>query len=308
MNRTPLTLLAALTAAGLLTLSACGGDPLAEDTTGSGGTGGGGGDTIVIGSQAYYSNEIIAEAYAQALEAAGESVDRQYQIGQREVYLPEIEAGEIDLFPEYSGPLLQYWESDTPARQGEEVYSALQEAMPDGLRALAQAPATDQDSYVVTREFAEQHDLTTIADLAEVDEDLTLGANSEAENRPNGPQGIKEAYGIDVGFSPIEDSGGPLTVKALEDGDIQLAIVYTADPSITENDLVVLEDPEGLFLTSQVVPIAGENVSEDAAAVVDEVSAALTTEALRDLNARSVTDELPSSTIAGDWLTEEGLL
>lgn len=308
MNRTPLTLLAALTAAGLLTLSACGGDPLAEDTTGSGDTGGGGGDTIVIGSQAYYSNEIIAEAYAQALEAAGESVDRQYQIGQREVYLPEIEAGEIDLFPEYSGPLLQYWESDTPARQGEEVYSALQEAMPDGLRALAQAPATDQDSYVVTREFAEQHDLTTIADLAEVDEDLTLGANSEAENRPNGPQGIKEAYGIDVGFSPIEDSGGPLTVKALEDGDIQLAIVYTADPSITENDLVVLEDPEGLFLTSQVVPIAGENVSEDAAAVVDEVSAALTTEVLRDLNARSVTDELPSSTIAGDWLTEEGLL
>lgn len=308
MNRTPLTLLAALTAAGLLTLSACGGDPLAEDTTGSGGTGGGGGDTIVIGSQAYYSNEIIAEAYAQALEAAGESVDRQYQIGQREVYLPEIEAGEIDLFPEYSGPLLQYWESDTPARQGEEVYSALQEAMPDGLRALAQAPATDQDSYVVTREFAEQHDLTTIADLAEVDEDLTLGANSEAENRPNGPQGIKEAYGIDVGFSPIEDSGGPLTVKALEDGDIQLAIVYTADPSITENDLVVLQDPEGLFLTSQVVPIAGENVSEDAAAVVDEVSAALTTEVLRDLNARSVTDELPSSTIAGDWLTEEGLL
>ena len=308
MNRTPLTLLAALTAAGLLTLSACGGDPLAEDTTGSGGTGGGGGDTIVIGSQAYYSNEIIAEAYAQALEAAGESVDRQYQIGQREVYLPEIEAGEIDLFPEYSGPLLQDWESDTPARQGEEVYSALQEAMPDGLRALAQAPATDQDSYVVTREFAEQHDLTTIADLAEVDEDLTLGANSEAENRPNGPQGIKEAYGIDVGFSPIEDSGGPLTVKALEDGDIQLAIVYTADPSITENDLVVLEDPEGLFLTSQVVPIAGENVSEDAAAVVDEVSAALTTEVLRDLNARSVTDELPSSTIAGDWLTEEGLL
>lgn len=308
MNRTPLTLLAALTAAGLLTLSACGGDPLAEDTTGSGGTGGGGGDTIVIGSQAYYSNEIIAEAYAQALEAAGESVDRQYQIGQREVYLPEIEAGEIDLFPEYSGPLLQYWESDTPARQGEEVYTALQEAMPDGLRALAQAPATDQDSYVVTREFAEQHDLTTIADLAEVDEDLTLGANSEAENRPNGPQGIKEAYGIDVGFSPIEDSGGPLTVKALEDGDIQLAIVYTADPSITENDLVVLEDPEGLFLTSQVVPIAGENVSEDAAAVVDEVSAALTTEVLRDLNARSVTDELPSSTIAGDWLTEEGLL
>ena len=75
------------------------------------------GDTIVIGSQDYYSNEIIAEAYAQALEAGGIKVQRDFRIGQREGYLPEIESGKIDLFPEYTGPLLQVWKSSSRVPQ-----------------------------------------------------------------------------------------------------------------------------------------------------------------------------------------------
>src|SRR5699024_1300045 len=78
------------------------------------------------------------------------------------------------------------------------------------------------DSYVVTQEFADEWDLETVEDLDKVTEPLTLGANSEAESRPNGPEGLAETYGIEVGFSPIEDSGGPLTVKALQDGDVQM--------------------------------------------------------------------------------------
>ncbi len=298
---TRITLSAALAIAAL-TLSACGADPLEE-----GGEASADPQAIVIGSQDYYSNEIIAEAYAQALEAAGETVDRQFRIGQREVYLPEIEAGTIDLFPEYTGPLLQYWEPETQARKGDEVYAALAAAMPEGLRALDQAPATDQDSYVVTREFAKRWDLKTIDDLARVDEPLTMGANSEAENRPNGPQGLKEVYGVDADFTPIEDGGGPLTVKALTDGDVQLAIIYTADPSISKNDLVSLEDPRGLFLASHVVPVASDAIDDSAAEVVDEVSAKLTTGELMELNSRSTEDKLPAADIVGDWLSENGL-
>lgn len=288
-----------LAAAATLALGACGSDPLTE--------GGDDGGTIVIGSQDYYSNEIVAEIYAQALEADGHEVERQFRIGQREAYVPEIESGAIDLFPEYSGPLLQFWEPDTEARLTDDVYAALEEATPDGLRVLDQAEATDQDSYVVTREFAEKWDLTTIADLADVDEKLTLGANSEAESRPNGPQGLKDAYGVSVGFAPIEDGGGPLTVKALKDGDVQLAIIYTGDPSIRKNDLVVLEDTEGLFLASHLVPVASDDVDEDAAATIDEVSAAMSPETLLELNQRSVDEELPAKTIAADWLAEVGL-
>ena len=304
MHRRTVPLSAALLA-GALALAGCsGGDPLADEPAASEPPG----DTIVIGSQDYYSNEIIAEIYAQALEAADYTVDRQFRIGQREVYLPEIEAGSIDLLPEYTGNLLQYWEPDTEARLSEDVYEALAAATPDGLRVLAQSPATDQDSYTVTREFAEEWDLETIEDLAGVTEPLTLGSNSEAETRPYGPDGLAEVYGIeDVAFTPIEDGGGPLTVKALRDGSIQLAIIYTADPSLRENDLVSLEDTKGIFLASHVVPLASDRVDAGAEEVIDGISAAMSPEDLVELNARSVQEELPAEDIARDWLDEQGI-
>ncbi|WP_418059629.1 glycine betaine ABC transporter substrate-binding protein [Pimelobacter simplex] len=287
-----------------LALTACGGgdsDPLSSGDKD--------GKTIVIGSQEYYSNEIVAEAYAQALEAADIKVERSFKIGQREAYLPEIEAGKIDLFPEYSGPLLQVWEPDTKARLADDVYAELVKvAEAKGLNVLDQSPAADQDSYVVTRAFAEKYGLETIDDLAKVTEPMTFGANSEAENRPNGPKGLKDTYGVSVKFTPIEDGGGPLTVKALKDGDIQLAIIYTGDPSIKKNDLVTLQDTKGLFLASNLVPIASDNVDDKAAGIINKVSAAMSTEDLVDLNARSIDEQLPAATIAKDWLDKEGLL
>lgn len=306
MARFALSLVVPLAAG--LALAGCGGaDPLATDPPEESGASTEPAAAIVVGSQDYYSNEIVAEIYAQALEAGGFEVDRQLRIGQREAYLPEIEAGTIDLFPEYTGPLLQYWAPDSEARLSEDVFAELQEVVPDGLRVLAQSDATDQDSYVVTRAFAEEWDLATIADLANVTTPLTLGANSEAETRPNGPLGLAEKYGLEVGFTPIEDGGGPLTVKALQDGDIQLAIVYTADPSIAQNDLVSLEDNEGLFLASHLVPLASDDVTTEAAAIIDGVSAAMSPDELIALNNRSVTEQLPAADIAADWLTEEGL-
>jgi osmoprotectant transport system substrate-binding protein len=299
--------LGALGATGLLLVGCASADPLEQGET-TAPSASGGATTLVVGSQDYYSNEIIAELYAQALEGAGYTIDRQLRIGQREVYLPEIESGAIDLFPEYTGPLLQVWADEPPQRESEEVYDALVEAAPEGITILDQAPATDQDSYVVTREFAEQYDLTTVADLANVDVPLTMGANSEAENRPNGPQGLAEVYGIEVGFTPIEDSGGPLTVRALQDGDVQLAILYTAQPEIAENDLVVLEDTEGLFLSSNVVPVASDRVDEQAQEIVNGISAALTSDELIELNRRSTVEQSPAADIAASWLEEQGLL
>ena len=305
-SKNRLTALAALAVTSAFVLTACGTDssPLEDDATSDAS----GDETIVIGSQDYYSNEIIAETYAQALENAGYDVDRQFRIGQREAYLPEIEAGEIDLFPEYSGPVLQYWEPDTEARLPDDVFAALEEAAPEGLNVLDQSPATDQDSYVITQEFADEWGIENVEDLSKVTDPMTLGANSEAESRPNGPKGLEETYGIEVGFAPIEDSGGPLTVKALKDGDVQLAIIYTADPSIESNNLVSLEDTKGLFLSSNVVPLASDKVDDKAAEVINEVSAAMSPEDLVSLNNRSVTEQLPAADIAKDWLEEKGLV
>ena len=263
--------------------------------------------TIIVGSQDYYSNEILAEVYAQALEGSGFQVERQLRIGQREVYMPEIEAGAIDVFPEYTSNLLQYLDQNASAHTSQEVYDALATALPMGLRALDQSPATDQDSYVVTSTFAAEHSVTSIGDLAGAGP-LVLGGNSELETRPYGPMGLAQTYGVTVSFTPIEDSGGPLTIKALKDGDIQLANIYSSDPALAEGTLTVLEDPDGLFLASHVVPLASSRVGEDAAAVINRVSAAMDAEDLVEMNRASTVEQKSASQIAHDWLISEGLL
>ncbi|UOE44888.1 ABC transporter substrate-binding protein [Agromyces larvae] len=298
--------LAAVAVGAVVALAGCAtSDPLDE---GSGTGAEGSSETIVIGSQAYYSNEIIAEIYAQALEANGFTVDRQFQIGQREVYLPEIEAGKIDLFPEYTGNLLQFYEPDTEARTSDDVFAALQDALPDGLRVLDQSPATDQDSYNVTKAFSDANGVTSLEDLAGVSTPLTLGGNAELETRPYGPKGLKEVYGVEVGFTAIEDSGGALTVKALVDDQVQLVNIYSADPNIKTNDLVTLDDPKGLFLASNVVPLVSEKITDEIADIINEVSAALTAADLVALNDQSVNQQRNADDIAAEWLESKGLV
>ncbi len=299
--RTRVASLAALIAVAGLALAGCASsNPLdtPSDESSEGST-----DTIVIGSQAYYSNEIIAEIYAQALEGADFTVERSFNIGQRDAYLPSLESGEISLFPEYSGNLLQFFDAETEARSPEDVYAALGEALPDGLTVLDQSTASDQDSYTVTREFAEKYDLTTIADLANVDEALTLGGPPELAERPYGPTGLKDVYGIDVEFSGT----GETTVEELVAGTVNVANVYTADPRIQTEDLVVLEDPEALFLASNVVPVVSDSIADEIADVINPVSAALTPEGLVALNVKSTVDKQSAADIAAAWLEENGL-
>lgn len=259
--------------------------------------------TIVIGSQAYYSNEIIAEIYAQALEGAGFTVKRQFNIGQRDAYIPQLESGAITLFPEYSGNLLQFFEPDTTARSAEDVYAALQSALPDNLTVLDQSTASDQDSYTVTSAFAQQWGLTSISDLSKVTEPLTLGGPPELAQRPYGPTGLKSTYGIDVAFSATGDT----TVDALLAGTVNVANVFTADPRIQTKDLVVLKDPKSLFLASNVVPVVSKDVAGDIADVINKVSAALTPEGLVSLNVQSTVDQASAPDIAKKWLAAQGL-
>ena len=262
------------------------------------------GETIVVGSQDYYSNEIFAEIYAQALEAKGYKIERQMKIGQREVYMPEVRSGSIDVFPEYTGNLLQYIDSKASVTAPEPVYRALEKKLPRELTVLNQAPAADQDSYVVTAKFASENGIRTVGDLAKVKGRLVLGGNSELESRP---KGLKSAYGVDVSFTPIEDSGGPLTIKSLREGRAQVVDLYSGNPELSTGEFVVLQDPKNLFLSSHVVPLVSSKLPVRAAKILDGVSAKLTSEDLRAMNARSVKSGQPASKIAKDWLKGKGL-
>jgi osmoprotectant transport system substrate-binding protein len=260
-------------------------------------------ETIVIGSQAYYSNEIVAEAYAQALEAAGYTVERSFSLGQRDVYVPAIVAGEVDLFPEYTGNLLQYFNPEASETEANAVYEALVAALPEGLSALAMSPATDQDSYNVTQEFAAANNLTSIADLANLGS-VTLGGAPELAERPYGPQGLLAVYGVTVEFLATGDT----TVESLVAGEVDMANVYSADPRINQLGLVTLSDPEGLFLSSNLVPIASEALDQGARDAVNAVSSAMSADGLVAMNVRSVEEQLSAAQIAEDWLRSEGLI
>ena len=311
--------------AGLLALSACSDtDPFAVDQASGGYSGG----PIIIGSQQYYSNEIIAELYAQMMEKTGLSVTRQYQIGQREVYLPELEAGKIHVIPEYGGNLLEYYSKTsasggptattatvtataTPSRAAGDTASiqdALLRTLPHSLTVLNPAEATDQDSLTVTKATAQAHSLTSIGDLASLGRPVTIAANSEFTTRPYGPKGLKAVYGVDASVTPVEDSGGPLTVKALTDGTVDVADIYSSDPAIRAKNLVILSDPQMLILPQNVTPLVSASLPAIAATAINRVSALLTPDELRSLNQRSTGEKLSSKVIATDWLTSKKLL
>lgn len=304
--------LAALAGTGIVALgaAACSNDdPLKSDSgsgSGSGGSDGGGSGEIIVGSQQYYSNEIIAELFAQALEGSGATVKRQYQIGQREVYVPELQKGTLDVIPEYLGNLLQYLDESAAKGTADDLAKGLEKALDDGLRALPYAEATDQDSYTVTKDFASQNSLKDIGDLAGIS-DLKIAANPEFEERPYGPKGAKSDYGVDITVVPVSDSGGPLTLKSLMDGKVQVADLYTSDPAIVKNDLVPLEDPKVMVLPENVVPIVSDKVDDDGAAAIKKVTDALSTDELIALNTRSVDEKADSATIAKAWLKDKGI-
>ena len=302
---------------GLLALSACSDtDPFAVDQASGGYSGG----PIIIGSQQYYSNEIVAELYAQMMEKTGLSVTRQYQIGQREVYLPELEAGKIHAIPEYGGNLLEYYNktsaSGSPtaatasrtASDTASIQDTLLRTLPHSLTVLNPAEATDQDSLTVTKATARAHSLTSIGDLASLGRPITIAANSEFTTRPYGPKGLKAVYGVDASVTPVEDSGGPLTVKALTDGTVDVADIYSSDPAIGVKDLVILSDPQMLILPQNVTPLVSASLPAIAASAINRVSALLTPDELRALNQRSTGEKLSSKVIATDWLTSKKLL
>ncbi|MBM9464738.1 ABC transporter substrate-binding protein [Aeromicrobium sp. YIM 150415] len=294
---------ALVAAAAALALTAC------SDPSSSGG-GSDDDSTVRIGSAAFPESEIIAEVYAQALEAEDFSVERRMQIGAREVYLPALENGELDMLPEYTGNLLSYIDSETTATSPEDIEAELPDALPDGLEILDPAPAENKDSLNVTEDFASENDVASIADLADVD-GLSLAANPEFAERSYGIPGMERVYGITgVDFTPINDGGGPATLSALLDGTVDVADIYSTTPSIVENNLVTLEDPENMIAAQNVVPvISSDTVSDEAIEVLNKVSAELTTEDLIEMNTRNSGDEKAApATIAKDWLEDKGLI
>jgi osmoprotectant transport system substrate-binding protein len=303
VQKTSLAVLAAILA---LITAACGSsNPL------GGGAVSGDLKSIVVGSADFPESKIIAEIYAQALEANGFTVGRQFGIGSRETYIPAVKDHSIDLIPEYTGNLLQYFDPEAKATDPTSVELALFRALPGDLSILTPSPANDQDTVAVTDATAKKWNLKTIGDLAPHSAEVKFGAPSEFLNRAQGLPGLKANYGLDVApanFIAISDGGGPATVRALVDGTVTAADIFSTSPAIPQNNLVVLEDPKNNFLAANVVPlVASQKLSDQLKTVLNAVSAKLTTEALIEMNtATSGNSGIDPDEAAREWVRDNG--
>ncbi|MEP6844268.1 MAG: ABC transporter substrate-binding protein [Pseudolysinimonas sp.] len=292
----------AVVAAAALALTGC------SSSTSLGGGGSASKTSVVVGSANFPENVTLAYVYGQALAADGITVTYKVNIGARAAYLPALEKGEIDLIPEYAGSILSYLDKTANAKSGDEVKSALDTALPKGLTALDFSQAADSDSMNVTPEFAQANGLTSIADLSKVSGTVTVAANPEFETRPDGLPGLKSVYGLNnLAFQAISDGGGPATLRALLDNTVQVADIYSTTPSILDSKLVTLTDPKNLFASQQVVPVITASKASKISALLNKVSAKLTTKDLLEFNKRTGGDEKADpKTVASDWLKANG--
>jgi len=273
-------------------------------------SGGGSGGGFVVGSANFPEQLILGNMYADLVEDQGIKVERRLNLGTRDVVFPSLENGEITLVPEYNGALLSYLtKGKSDVTSPEETTKQLREALPEGLIALKASEAQDKDALVVTPETAEKYDLKNTSDLAPVADELVVGGPPEMSERPDGLPGLKRVYGIEFKEFKALDAGGPLTIEALANGDIDVGRLFTSQGIIDARGWIVLEDDKELSPAQNIIPIIRKQDSrrkiEEA---LNKLSATLTTEDLKKLNRRVEVDKDDPEDVAKDYLKQKGLL
>lgn len=297
-----------------LTMTACGGssdptsnNPPAQQPGSSGAVAKP--SKLIVGSANFPESALLAEIYAGALSAKGITIEKKLNIGNRETYYPGLSDGSIDLIPEYTGVLLQHINKSSTESSADDVYSALQKALPANLTVLQKSSAEDKDAIVVTKETADKWSLKSISDLKAHEKEVTFGGPPEIQKRADGLPGFKKNYDIEFREFKSLDAGGPLTINALKTGAVQAADVFTTDPAIPTNNFVVLDDPKNNFAAQNVVPLlVAAKASPEVKDALNAVSAKLTTQTLIDLMSKLAAPDKPdASKVAADWLAANSL-
>ncbi|MDX2544336.1 ABC transporter substrate-binding protein [Streptomyces sp. WI04-05B] len=298
-----------LAAASVPVLAACGGGITSLDE--GGGSGGGGGSSaggLTIGTANFTENQVLGYLYAAVLDAAGVKTKVRPNLGSREILIPAMKGGDIDLLPEYQGALLHYLAPKATATEEGEMQNALTIALPAGLQVLPYGMAEDSDAFVVTRETAAKYGLTSLADLKKQNGKLILGAAAEVKTREVGVVGLKEVYGVEFKEFKSLDSSGPLVKGALKKGDVDVANLFTTDTDILDNGWVVLTDPKNLIPGQHIVPlIADRKADSTVRKALAELGNVLTTADLTELNRKVDKDKKDPEDVANAYAKDKGL-
>jgi osmoprotectant transport system substrate-binding protein len=298
--------MAAVMASLALVATACGDDD--DDTeAGSGAQNKG---TVTIGTFNFSESAILANMYAGALRSDGYTVNVRANLGSREVVYPALERSEIDLYPGYAATELEFVNSganEATPDAGATIGRLNTRLDPKGLVALEASPAIDQNAFAVTKATADRLRVTKLSDLVPHAGQLTLGGPPECPTRPFCQQGLEQTYGLRFRDFRALDAGGPLSKTALENGDVDVALIFSSDGAIAAKNFVVLEDDKKLQNADNVVPVLRKQVATDEVrSILNRVSAALSTQELTALNKRADVDREDPDVLARDWLRQNG--
>jgi osmoprotectant transport system substrate-binding protein len=274
-------------------------NPLSPSSTGQ----------VVVGSANFPEDELLAQIYADALQGKGVKVTTKLNIGAREVYYPEVVKGAITIIPEYNGALLTTSvDPKSTAVSTADVNAALMAKLPSSVEILNSAPAQDKDSVTVTQATASRYHLTSISDLAPVAKNFVMGGPPEFKTRHDGIPGLQSVYGLTFkSFQPL-DEAGPVTIAALQSGRVQAADLFTTTPQIITDHFVPLTDPKNMFAAQNVTPLVyKKGVNSTIVSTLNTVSAALTTDALLQMNKALVINHASYTQVASGFLSQMGI-
>lgn len=331
-SRRPRRITTALAAGALLVgaglgLAACGSDDSSSSGSSSSSSGGqsssgtaitknaeNASTTITLGSKNFTEQQVLGEVYAQALEAAGYTVKREFNLGDEKTALAALKGKQIDAYPEYTGTALGSFfglAGDKIPKDPQQAYELVKtDIAKDDITALPPTPFTSSNEVAVTQATADQYKLTNISDLAPVASKLKLYGSPECRSRLDCLKGLQDVYGLDFkSFTPVDLA---LRHTVLENGKADVSIVFTTDPQNARDKLVLLKDDKGMFppynstllVRNDVISSAGP----DLAKTIELVNTKLDAKAVQELNAKKDLDKESAAAAAKSYLTSFGFV
>jgi osmoprotectant transport system substrate-binding protein len=248
--------------------------------------------TLTVGSKNFTEQIVLGQIYAQAFQAAGYKVKKEFNLGDEKVALKALKGGQISGYPEYTGTILLSF-LDVPAKKlpsdGGEAYDEAKQGMADqGITALPPTPFTSSNEVGLTRSEAEKLGVRNISDLKGKASKLTLYGSPECRTRRDCLLGLEQVYGLR--FKKFVPVNLDQRHEVLKNGQADLSIVFTTDPEIKRDHEVLLKDDKGMFppynSTFLVTDGVARKAGPDLRRVVDQVNKHLTADVMQELNAR----------------------
>ena len=269
---------------------------------------------IVVGGKNFTEQLLLAEMTKQLLEAKGFDVTKQDGLGST-VLRQAQENGQIDLYWEYTGTSLVTYNKVSDKLDADATLAKVRELdSAKGLTWLEPSKANNTYAFAVKNGDADTEGMNSLSDLASAFTDgdgVDIAVNAEFPRRPDGLPGVEETYGFEVGRPNLKSMESGLTYQALNEGQVDVALVFATDGRIKAFDFRVLEDDKGFFPAYAIAPVvrtetleANPNLTEPLAAMAGAIDDAT----MQSLNSMVDVDKKTIEEVATTFLTEQGLL